>query len=98
MTGLTTSAVFWSNYAFRVNCIIEAFHAGPKQYRYRHDFGSDSEYARYMRRTLTVQGTKVVACYDLAGVKEGDIGTFISNDEPYDPPVQVLFERLNGLR
>ena len=93
-----TDVVFWSNYAFRVNCIVEAFYSQPNLPRFRVDFDTDQAYGQYVRATLVVPGTKVVACKNFADVKEGDIGTFISNDEPFNPPVQIRFDRLDALR
>lgn len=90
--------VFWSNYAFRINCIREAFYSLAQGSKFRHQFESDSEYGAYVQKALATPGTRVVVRESFIDVEEGDFGTFISNDEPYSPPAQVRVDRVNGLR
>jgi len=96
--SIVTEHMFWHNYAFRVKCIIEAFHS-DNNYKYWTDFVSMEAYTQYMHDTLvnTELATQVMAIEKVADVIPGEIGVFVSNDAPYDPPAQIRFDRL-GVR
>jgi len=89
---------FWANYANRVKLIVTGFYASSGNRKFRQEFTSDAEYGDYVSRSeLLHPGVQVMCREDMADLKVGDVGEFVST-EPMDPPLQVYFKRVGGQR